>query len=501
MQEATFLNKISSFFNQRPIAVLLLFFCISVTARIPNLGRPLSKHHELNTALVLINAEEWNNKGASLYHFVPVNTYHLPGDNVYNDQPYMYMINQSFGSLWYIMPYAFLKLLHSPPSPLLLQVFNLLLHLVTVLLVYRIALILFRKEPSAMSKALLVAVLYMFSPGPLWFHGNTYVHEIAVLPFIFGAALLYLQLQTNQFKFYKACLISLLIAAGVCCDWLMCFVAFALFVISVWKYYKQRDKQHLYTSLLIALGVVAGLAITIVQFGSFMGYENYFNALVSRYNLRGVSADVGAKDVSPFIAIPVYYIISYGIFIPAIVFIYTYYAAKRKKVSISAPVKKFIAIAVAICLSHHFIFKGFTVLHDYSVTKAGIIISLLTTVAVFATIPSNKWKAIVVAAFITINLGVYYYINPPGKFAANGHPYSYFKTLGEHIKEVAKPTDYIFIDTPEMSLLLTYYSKRFYRNVQDQKEAEAFFKELPGKSALFIHTDDFKFINYTKLEK
>lgn len=496
------LKKTFQFFYDRPLAILFIFFFISVIVRLPNLNRPLSKHHELNAALVLINAEEWNNKTAAFYKYVPVHSYHQPGDDVYNERSkegYKYLVNVSFGALWYIMPYQFFRLLHQEPSPLLLQVLNLLLHLVTVVLIYHLSLYSFKSEHKGSQKALLTSVFYMFSPSPLWFHGNGYVHEVAVLPFIYGAILLYISIrQGNSFKLYPF-LLSIIIA-GICCDWLMCFVAAAMFMITLTDYIKQRLSSHLYLLTLITCGVLGGLLITFWQFSAFMGAGNYFDGLLSRFLLRGIKGSAEGGGLSKGTGIVSFYFLGYGLQIPLVIFSSLFITSFKKHFFGNTRLKNFILIASVVCLFHHLLFWGFSNIHDYAVIKAGIIICLLSTIAI-SSMHGRKIKIAAILIVILLNTGIYYYINPPGIYAANGQPYSYFKDLGEQIKTVAKPGDYIFIDTPEMSLLLTYYSKRFYRNVKDLNEAQLFFKSLPGKNALYFHTSNFKFVHYTRLKK
>ena len=55
--------------------LLLLIFFISVIIRIPNLDRPLSKHHEFNAALILIPIDNWNQTSPFDFNFGPVMSY------------------------------------------------------------------------------------------------------------------------------------------------------------------------------------------------------------------------------------------------------------------------------------------------------------------------------------------------------------------------------------------------------------------------------------------
>jgi hypothetical protein len=503
MRDENLFKKMLASLQDKPLAIILFFFAISVAIRLPNLDRPLSKHHELNAALVLINAEEWNRKTPAFYNYVPVHSYHEPGDDVYNQsnkEGRDYLVNVSFGSLWYIMPFGFFRVLQAEPSPLLLQVFNLLLHLISVLLIYKLALYLFKKESEAEQKALLTSIVYLFCPSPLWFHGNGYVHEVAVLPFVFGATLLYLQTSHGRVSAIKYLVLSLTIVAGICCDWLMCFVAAAMFVCTLISYTRRRWMSDLIVVIVLVLGAVVGVLITVWQFSSFMGFESYIQSLVSRFFVRGVKGNAEGVGLSKGKGILSFYLLGYGLFIPLILVAFLLVKQFKQQIQRNSRLKNFILVGGIVCLFHHLLFWGFTNIHDYSVVKSGLVISLLSAIAIYS-LRDQKKRIVALALVLLVNTGVYYYINVPGKYAANGQPYTYFKELGEKMTTIATPDDYIFIDTPEMSLILTYYSKRYYRNVRDADEAETFFRELPGKKALFIHTNNFEFVSYKRLKK
>ncbi|MBL6875556.1 MAG: hypothetical protein ISR01_02090, partial [Chitinophagales bacterium] len=61
-----------------PILIILGIFLLSVLVRIPNINRPLSKHHEFVTAVSLRVLDIWSTEGAMKYGFNPVMNY--PGE-------------------------------------------------------------------------------------------------------------------------------------------------------------------------------------------------------------------------------------------------------------------------------------------------------------------------------------------------------------------------------------------------------------------------------------
>jgi hypothetical protein len=503
MIEPTTAGKITTFLSSRPLVVLLLFFLLSVAVRLPNLSRPLSKHHELNAALVLINSEEWDRKSPSFYHFIPVHSYHFPGDKIFNGGENLangVVVNVTVPPLWYILPYGFFHLFNVAPSALLLQIFNILLHLVCVLLMFNLVKELLKGDKDAVKKALITCVIYLFAPSPLWFHGNGYVHEVAVLPFIFSACLIYLRIIKNVSPpLYNYLLLSVLIIAGIMCDWLMCFVAAAMFIASFYTWGNRKGKTQRTLVLLIPGSVILALLLVTMQASSLMGFENYARALSEKFIMRSITGDVQSGGILKKAGIISFYILGYGLILPFLIYAGFLVKPFRQQLQENFRLKLFVIIGSTVCILHHMVFWGFSNIHDYSVVKSGLLISLLSSIALFTL--SKARGMIFLVVLIVINTSIYYLVNRPGKFAVNGQPYSYFQSLGKKIKAIALPGEYVFVDIPEMSLLLTYYSKRTYRNVNSIEDANKIFKDLPGDSALFIHTDNFEFVNYQRLLK
>ncbi|MBL4862252.1 MAG: hypothetical protein JKY09_04435, partial [Crocinitomicaceae bacterium] len=54
------------------LLVLLGIFVLSVVVRIPNLNRPLSKHHDFVTAISLRVLQVWDAEGGSTFGYSPV---------------------------------------------------------------------------------------------------------------------------------------------------------------------------------------------------------------------------------------------------------------------------------------------------------------------------------------------------------------------------------------------------------------------------------------------
>src|SRR5687767_9329605 len=96
--------------RRQALLIVLLLFMVSVLLRLPNLNRPLSKHHEYNTAVILVNIESWRQAGGgNLFHYIPLLNFQNPGDkrpeNLPNIDSKGNMLYLSFAPGWYVIPY------------------------------------------------------------------------------------------------------------------------------------------------------------------------------------------------------------------------------------------------------------------------------------------------------------------------------------------------------------------------------------------------------------
>jgi hypothetical protein len=232
-----------------------------------------------------------------------------------------------------------------------------------------------------------------------------------------------------------------------------------------------------------------------------MGYENYFHSLLSRFEVRSVNGSTEGKGLSSNLSLASFYVLGYGAFLILLLF----FLFQWKKLKIIFKANKLLSIAtlttISIVLLHHIVFWGFTNIHDYSVVKAGFPIALLASVVLYYISKNRMIITSILLISILCNIGLYYYINRPGNTSANGTPYTYFKTLGEKIKEVSDTDENIIINIPEVSPLLTYYSKRIYIRRYSLEDAKKVFETLPSKKGIYIDASNLEFKSFTKLRK
>ena len=131
-------------FSKKTLGILFGVFLLSVIVRLPNLNRPLSKHHEFVTGVSLLPMQIFSMEGAATYNFSPVMSYPNKADKHIKNHAsrlkdaegnYYYI---SHPPLAYLLPHFTFTLLNIKPTALALQLFNLLFHFITALFVFKI---------------------------------------------------------------------------------------------------------------------------------------------------------------------------------------------------------------------------------------------------------------------------------------------------------------------------------------------------------------------------
>ena len=134
---------------------MLFVFCLSVAIRIPNINRPLSKHHEFATGISLRVITILGDEGLRKYNFNPVmnfpgrynkfmNNHASTTGGIKDAEGNYYYI--SHPPCAYILPHWVHKIIHIKPSVLSLQLINLFINLISAIFMYFIICLLFRES-------------------------------------------------------------------------------------------------------------------------------------------------------------------------------------------------------------------------------------------------------------------------------------------------------------------------------------------------------------------
>ncbi len=481
--------------------ILFLFFIISVVIRIPNLNRPLSKHHEFNPAFFLIPMEIWNKSSVQAHDYSPVLNY--PTDKGINDfcagdtekdGNYYYL---SFGAVSYLIPYFFLDTFHSI-NVFGLQIFNVLFHLLSAFLIFRILLLMQQNNKLKSPYFYYPAIIYLLLPNTLWYHGNAYTHHVLGVFFLlltFYATLLLLKKVT----FFTTLLFFSSLVLFINTEWLSCFYAGTLFCYLL---VIKHDRKWLILFVLL-LSVLAGLTLFFAQYSSLIGTEKLLEYLHNRFMTRSFFDKGLAHFFTLFYQLGFWYLVGFVPLLTVLLFVgftsmKSYYNTKRYHI--------FFLLFVPIFL-YHIVFSEFTIAHEYSVMYDTVYFSLLAGVFI---IKSNRFLEekrntfhFLLFTLFAFSIGQYYVINRPGVKSQNGDLYINQKRVGLFIKKHAAKDEVIIVqnlaDRPNPQVV--FYAKRNFYSVYSTTEKNKLIKSLTAKKYFFLELNHYTIVHFAHLKK
>jgi hypothetical protein len=268
-------------------------FVLSVLVRVPHIGRPLSAHHEFCTALVLIFLENWRHGGFLEHRGCPAANF--PGEADRFIYPRSYAFAARNGTFYYLshpplaywLPHGVLTLTGVPPGPTALTLFNLVFHFTTALLLFLTVRELC-SEPAALPRApLIAALLYLFMPAPLWFHGNAYMADM----FVQNTWALHLLVAARVFRRgitggWPLALLSVSLALAVLTSWLGVFVGITTAVLAFIRWHRTRQPGWWRVMAATLLAIVLPLALTGWVYAGMVGLPDLLTYLHLRFHDR-----------------------------------------------------------------------------------------------------------------------------------------------------------------------------------------------------------------------
>jgi hypothetical protein len=482
--------------RRRAFIVVLSLFFISILLRLPNLNRTVSKHHEFNTAVVLINIQSWREAGGGAkFNFVPLLNFQNAGDKLPLNAYYsidsagnlMYM---SFGPAWYIIPYAMYELFHWPVLPVYLQCINLVFNLASVMLFFYMLMLLI---PAATEKKNIIVVaacfLFMYSPGVLWYFGNGYINIGIMMPFVMAAILLLIPMLQSAKKISaeKLILLSLLIILLVYFDWFIlavCAVACFQLLFKI-----KKDKKYLLLLVVVAFSAIAAISLLFFQFASYAGWHAVSEYWSHRfYNRSIVNTDTSFWKMIGYVALN-FITADLPLFLAMLVALLT---AKSKKIrlSFSETEMLFLKIYTATVVLYNMALFEWSYEHEFSLIPWSILLSYLAG-KIIITIFSKKQLYFLMPLFFIATISQYYFINRPGKISREGTPYISYKNFGEALKQV--PSDYkIFLDIKQ-DPMIEYYAGRNINSLPGIEDAKKYMLRWHISKAVWVEHDGFEF--------
>ena len=473
---------------RQPALLVVFIFVVLVVVRLPQLTRPLSKHHELNSAAVLICVAEWNRSSPAHQHFLPKQYFSGPGNVFYEPRPEVRGIANSGGYFSmgpgsYLLPWAIFKVLRIPPASYAINFFNILLEALAVLLFYRLALLFFRLRPVApvgrdtvaASHATFAAILYMFLPVTLWYHGNAYCHEVAVLPFVsamvYAAAKLLWVRSQNRVLWHVVFFIATV--AGVLCDWYAGLVAAVIFCIILTN--KKRELlKHGWLLAACVAGVVLPVVFVLWQYSEVIGWQELRYFFANSARRRAAAADSrGVLEKGPLAWL---FFMAAGFGAGWLLLVIAFFTPKN---SPAKPQKLIVGALLVPAVLHTALLFNFANEHDYSALKWMPALVLLAGAGLHGMAPGRRTVWLVTAC--VLNLVLYEWMNRPGQTSVRGDRYDLFKVTGDAVKK-APPGYFIFVEGSAFYHQLSWYAGRNYMPVASRAQADSVLKQQPAGS-------------------
>jgi len=443
---------------RRDLYIVLFAFALSVAVRVPQLNRPLSAHHELCTALVLIVLHNWYTDGFAAHHGGPAISFSGAADRYppsTEDAPGMragVAYYFSHPPLAYDLPYLLFAITGVAPNALGLELFNLFFHLTTAFCLYLIVKELLTKD-AASRAPLFSAVLYLFMPAPLWFHSNAYMSDMFVQNFwvlnLLVSVRMFNRGTVGSWRALLAFGATLFLTAYT--SWPGVFAAMTVSVLALWRWYSSRDLAYVkllfvtWTAVALALGITAWRYLQVVDADALWAYYT------GRFAVRGTSGLVDGPW-SHLGQLMVNYRTGY---LPVLLVAVALGIVFRKRIMNLPGLGLFVLLAgLPVLLDHAFLLQYAD--HDFAALKGGILLCGLAAVGL-ANLKSQSSSALVVATCLG---GVLYFYRTNPLPGHDDDRYAQERDMGLAIAAEARPEEAVFTlgFTPEPQV--QWYAKR-----------------------------------------
>lgn len=494
--------------------------------RLPNINRPLSKHHEFVTAVSLRVLDIYSTEGAMKTGLTPIMNY--PGEaNKYinnwasttgkmiDDEGNYYYI--SHPPLAYLLPHIFFKILHVKPTVLAIQIFHLLLNLVSALFIYLIVCLLGQQKPFARTywSGIVGVAVYLFSQGVLWFQCNTYMSDMLVHLFFILNVYTILKLLMRKRFFSPKYLVhyAIFLFLMIYTSWLGLFFAFSVFLYSFIKL--RKTKVFMPLNLITLFVSIAAVALFVFQYSQIAGFDAYVNQMLNRMTERGgLPQTIGILATLKQLGYQIIfllktYLTSYlPLFLLLASFLYLTISRAKLRIVFTKNGYRFLWLStLPVILLHVFLlnYSGHDFVSLYGSLFLSVLIAILFDKLKKSQTLSTFQLRMGIAFVVMVSILSYYYINRPGEYSFKGDLYAQSQLLGEEIYAQAKSDHVVFIQGKlSVDPQLIYYAKRNILKVATIEEALAFLEKRDiEKGQLFIYDADIpnEFVKVLSLDK
>ncbi len=458
-------------------------------------------HHGWVTAHTLLTLQTWNEGGIFNFHAAPVYTPQNEGDkfvpslagitDAKGDSYYV-----SYPSLGFYAPYFFMKLFFLQPTILSLIIFNLLLHFLSAFFIYKIVKRLLKNNSSLEFAPIIAFIIYLFTPATLWFQSNVYF--VDMLEQFLWIASFYVTLKLIDDESRKNILLFTVLLFACCyTEWMGLFYAFMAFIYFGIK--SIRKKQIPIISLICVAVVFLSIGLFVWQYSQISGLNSLTESLTNKYKTRSGfygenTSEFGLSIGNPdsFSRLWDHYFNNYfNLILLLPIIILSYFFIRKKNLLQNSYWLIAIVFLVAPVLMHHIIFFNFTSLHDFSVLKSAVPLSVISGLLIASL--ENSFSKKIFISISTIALLLYSIIGMK-EFYSVYHQYGLTEScekLASSIIQNVKADEAIFIkgDYPLVSPMTYYHAYRLVTNANDLTESKNHCNQFHHSKGVFIECD------------
>lgn len=460
--------------SRRSFLVILAAFTLSVAVRWPLVDRPLSAHHEYCTAFTLIALTNWYEDGFATHHGMPSGGFISDGEKLYpaatydRNQRAVGLYYFSHPPLAYDLPYLFFASTGSAPNAAGLQWFNIAFHLITALALYQAV----RQAAGGTEAPLFAAVLYLFLPATLWFHGNAYMSDMFVqVPWV--VHLLYaMRVLREPARRDPATWLGFAVSLFfvVYTSWLGVMAALSAVLVACWRWKNDRTVPVFRVVLVVAGACLLALGLTAFRFLQVIDAPALIDHLRSRLAVRG---SLGITDATGLLH---QFVVNYRIgFLPVLALLAVVGISlwkHKQRMPAHPDMRLFILLAGLPVLLDHALLLQYAA-HDFAMLKAAPLFCGLAGFLLTAWRPAWGRAAI---AFTCLASVLYFYRTNPLPGHDHGR-YEQERTIGMFIAANAAPDEVVFAQGISTEPQVAWYARRNLLGVADVDAARKLLHE------------------------
>lgn len=460
--------------SRRALLLVLLAFGASLLLRAPLLDRPLSGHHEFCTAFTLILLDNWHTDGMAAHHAAPVITFAHDGDrgapwmgseHAERDGRYYYL---SHPPLALYLPHGWFQLLGQPPTVLGLQAFNLLFHLLTAIALFLIV----RSVVGGERAPLFAAVLYLFMPAPLWFHGNVFMSDIFVAAIWVWHVVAAQRVFTDQAGSARWWwLFALSLALTVYAGWLGVLAAVVDLLLIAYRWRRDRLAKWHRPALLTIAATLIPLLFTAWTYVGVVGADGLLDYLQGRLIHRSTTTGIGEEGVLLHLK---RLVMNYRTgFLPVLLLLFAAIpgllrAQRSRTLRITPSLGVFLLLTAGPVLLEHVLLLEYAD-HDFAALKGGFLLCGLAAL-LLDHIGQQPWARRFPAMLLLVLcvFGGWYFHRINGDAGSTEQ-----RDQGMAIAAGITPEEVFFWEGPSPGPQLVWYARRTPWNVASMEEARA----------------------------